>query len=74
MANLCREAALGPIRSITDIQHVDAEQVSLFYKCNIITVSMSLFVYIGPEKPRWGEVNYIHTHNVMYASPCPLSY
>ena len=35
MANLCREAALGPIRSITDIEHVDAEQVSLFYKCNI---------------------------------------
>lgn len=27
MANLCREAALGPIRSITDIQCIDAEQV-----------------------------------------------
>ena len=27
MANLCREAALGPIRSITDIQCIDADQV-----------------------------------------------
>lgn len=27
MANLCREAALGPIRSIADIQCVDADQV-----------------------------------------------
>lgn len=29
MANLCREAALGPIRSITDIQCIDADQVLL---------------------------------------------
>lgn len=27
MANLCREAALGPIRSITDIECIDADQV-----------------------------------------------
>ena len=27
MANLCREAALGPIRSIVDIQCIDADQV-----------------------------------------------
>lgn len=27
MANLCREAALGPIRSISDIQCIDADQV-----------------------------------------------
>ena len=38
MANLCREAALGPIRSITDIQRIDAEQVSIFYKCNTFLV------------------------------------
>lgn len=41
MANLCREAALGPIRSITDIQCIDADQVSLFYGCNIFVVSLS---------------------------------
>ena len=41
MANLCREAALGPIRSITDIECVDADQVS-FYGCDIFVVSMPL--------------------------------
>ena len=30
MANLCREAALGPIRSIADIQCIDADQVRMF--------------------------------------------
>ena len=20
-------------------------------------------IYIGPEKPRWGVANYVHTHN-----------
>ena len=29
MANLCREAALGPIRSISDIQCIDADQVCI---------------------------------------------
>ena len=27
MANLCREAALGPIRSIVNIQYIEADQV-----------------------------------------------
>ena len=33
MANLCREAALGPIRSINfnDIQHISPEEVSLTF-------------------------------------------
>ena len=30
MANLCREAALGPIRSIVDIQCIDADQVCVY--------------------------------------------
>ena len=30
MANLCREAALGPIRSIADIQCIDADQVCVY--------------------------------------------
>ena len=34
MANLCREAALGPIRSIADIQCVDADQV--IYLCHLL--------------------------------------
>ena len=31
MASLCREAALGPIRAITDIQNINADDVSVEY-------------------------------------------
>ena len=31
MASLCREAALGPIRAITDIQNFNADDVSVEY-------------------------------------------
>jgi len=29
MASLCREAALGPIRAITDIRNIDASDVGV---------------------------------------------
>ena len=36
MANLCREAALGPIRDAAhDIQHIAAEEVSSYNTCSI---------------------------------------
>ena len=57
MANLCREAALGPIRSITDIQCIDADQVSScvahrlpFTSLRKVTYSSTVIVSRGMAK------------------------
>lgn len=36
MASLCREAALGPIRAIIDIQNVNAADVSAFPSFSVL--------------------------------------
>jgi len=43
MANLCREAALGPIRSIADIQCIEADQVPCYFLAWILRCFIDYF-------------------------------
>lgn len=44
MANLCREAALGPIRSIADIQCIEADQVPCYFLAWILPCFKDYFL------------------------------
>lgn len=43
MAYLCREAALGPIRSIADIQCIEADQVPCYFLAWILRCFIDYF-------------------------------
>lgn len=43
MANLCREAALGPIRNIADIQCIEADQVPCYFLAWILRCFIDCF-------------------------------
>lgn len=43
MANLCREAALGPIRSIRDIRNINANEVCTYKTISLLNKKVSSF-------------------------------
>ena len=55
MANLCREAALGPIRNVADIQCIEADQVPCYFLAWILRCFIDYFsMWLGTGQKYWG--------------------